>query len=387
VDPIVPLFAHNRRLWLRFWAATQTAALVAAAALAGFSARAVAVFAVLIAYHAFGVFAHRWMLLRPRVVLLYVPLGWLVVVAAISVHPAFALLVFGVVIQAFLFLSFTWAALALGAATLLLLVPTFTRVQREVPRVFLTQVGAILALGITSGAVLFYIHTANREAAVRADLLRRLGVLAERERLSRDIHDTLAQAFASVLRHLEAIELDLGRLDTVAASTLQDHLSRAQSVSRESMAEIRRVVRALRPAELTDATLSSAIERIVARWGDANHVRTDVSVTAVPPLHPEADVIFLRATQESLSNVARHAGARQVRVTLGCVEELVLLTVEDDGRGFDEDEARSGEQRGLSGMRERVRQFSGHVLIETAPGVGTSLTVAMPLTAITSSTP
>lgn len=387
MDPIVPLFAHNRRLWLRFWAATQTAALIVATAAAGLRPQAVAVLAVLVAYHAIGLLAHRWILRRPRVVLLYVPLGWLLVSAAISVHPAFAILAFGVVIQAFIFLPFTWAALALGAAILLFLVPTLTRVRHEVPGVFLTQIGAVLAIGITTGTVLLYIHTANREAAVRADLLRRLGVLAERERLSRDIHDTLAQAFASVLRHLEAIELDLGQLDGVSANTLRDHLARAQSVSRESMAEIRRVVRELRPAELTDATLSSAIERIVSRWGDANHVRTDVSLTAVPLLHPEADVIFLRAAQESLSNVARHAGARHVRVTLGCVEELVLLTVEDDGRGFDEGEARSGEQRGLSGMRERVRQFRGHVLIESTPGMGTSLTVAMPLAAITSATP
>jgi len=298
----------------------------------------------------------------------------------------FALLAFGVAIQTFIFLPFAWAALALGAGLLLFLIPVVADWRQAMPRVLLTQIGALVAVSITTGTILLYVHTANREAAVRADLLRRLGVLAERERLSRDIHDTLAQAFVSVVRHLEAIELELVHMDAPAAHGLRASLAQAQSVSRESLAEIRGVVRALRPTELTETTLPSAIERIVTRWSGANHIRADIAVTGVPPLSPDADVIFLRAAQESLSNVARHASARHVRVTLGRVDELVLLTVEDDGKGFDQTDEQSTEHLGLSGMRERVRQFGGHVLIESAPGAGTSVTVAMPVTAIAGST-
>ena len=348
---------------------------------AGLNARSIAVLASLIAYHAVGLVSHEWMLRRSWAVLLYVPAGWALASAAISVQPAFALLAFGVAIQAFIFLPFAWAALALGAGLMMFLIPVLADWRHAMPRVLLTQIGAIVAISITTGTILLYVHTANREAAVRADLLRRLGVLAERERLSRDIHDTLAQAFVSVVRHLEAIELELAQLDAPAANGLRTSLAQAQSVSRESLAEIRGVVRALRPTELTDATLPNAIERIVTRWGGANRVRADVAVTGVPPLNPDADVIFLRAVQEALSNVARHAGAQHVRVTLGRVDELVLLTVEDDGRGFDQDDERTKEQLGLSGMRDRVRQFGGHVLIESAPGAGTSVTVAMPLAA------
>ena len=386
MDHIVPLFAHNRRLWLRLWAVTQAAAMIVGTGAAGLSPRSLAVLTSLVAYHALGFVFHEWMLRRSWAVLLYVPAGWALVSAAISVHPSFALLAFGVAIQTFIFLPFAWAALALGAGLLLFLIPVVADWRQAMPRVLLTQIGALVAVSITTGTILLYVHTANREAAVRADLLRRLGVLAERERLSRDIHDTLAQAFVSVVRHLEAIELELVHMDAPAAHGLRASLAQAQSVSRESLAEIRGVVRALRPTELTETTLPSAIERIVTRWSGANHIRADIAVTGVPPLSPDADVIFLRAAQESLSNVARHASARHVRVTLGRVDELVLLTVEDDGKGFDQTDEQSTEHLGLSGMRERVRQFGGHVLIESAPGAGTSVTVAMPVTAIAGST-
>jgi signal transduction histidine kinase len=250
--------------------------------------------------------------------------------------------------------------------------------RQETIGVLLTQVGAAVAIGVMSGTVLLYIHTANQLHAAQ----REAGRMDERERLARDIHDTLAQGFASVLRHLELVTLELGRHGKTVDPTVARHLAYAESVSRDSLAEIRRLVRALRPVELAEAPLSSAIERIAKRWGDEHGVLADVSLTAVPSLKPDADVIFLRAVQESLNNVARHARARRVHVTLGQVDELVLLTVEDDGCGFAEGDIRSSEHFGLSGMRERVRRFSGHVLIDSKPGAGASVTVAMPLATI-----
>src|SRR5205085_5369736 len=97
---------------------------------------------------------------------------------------------------------------------------------------------------------------------------------------------------------------------------------------------------------------------------------------------PGADVIVLRATQEALSNVARHARATCVTAGISAVDGLVLLTVEDDGRGFAQADSLGAEKLGLSGMRERVRRFGGHVMIESEPGSGTSLTVALPLASI-----
>ena len=98
---------------------------------------------------------------------------------------------------------------------------------------------------------------------------------------------------------------------------------------------------------------------------------------------PDADVIFLRATQESLSNVARHASATSVNVTFNCIDGLAMLTIEDNGRGFANVEETGERHFGLRGMRERVQRFGGRVLIDSEVGAGTSVTVALPLAGIT----
>ena len=163
---------------------------------------------------------------------------------------------------------------------------------------------------------------------------------------------------------------------------MMPHLAHAQEVSRSSLADIRRLVWALQPAELSAAPLTAALARIVAQWSAANGIAATFTSDEMPAFQPDADVIFLRATQESLSNVARHAGATIVGVSLTSVDGLALLTVEDDGRGFAHAEAQGVEKMGLTGMRERVRRFGGHLLIESVVGGGTSLTVAMPLSSI-----
>jgi signal transduction histidine kinase len=238
-----------------------------------------------------------------------------------------------------------------------------------------------------------------------ADRAREAGVHEERQRVARDINDTLAQGFCSVIKHLEAVELSLqarpSNGDETFPSTVElrpevrsaeaeerllkaalPHLAHAQAVSRTSLEDIRRLVWALQPAELSKAPLAAALARVVAQWGDANAIAARFTSEPLPALHPDADVILLRATQEALSNVVRHASAKHVNVSLTCAEGLVLLTVEDDGRGFAPDEPQSGEHRGLSGMRERVRRFGGQLLIESAVGSGTSVTVALPLSSI-----
>jgi signal transduction histidine kinase len=220
---------------------------------------------------------------------------------------------------------------------------------------------------------------AQRDLAERA---KEAGVQEERQRLARDIHDTLAQGFASVIRHLEAVELSFAQGNGNAMQNAAPHLAHAQAVSRSSLEEIRRLVWALQPPQLAEATLGAALERIVAHWSEANGLPATCNIETLPPLQPDADVIFLRATQESLSNVARHAHATRVSVALHCVDGLVLLSVEDDGRGLaDVDLAGSGKM-GIAGMRERVRRFGGHVLIEGSAGTGTSVTVALPLATI-----
>ncbi|MEP6733469.1 MAG: sensor histidine kinase, partial [bacterium] len=322
---------------------------------------------------------------------------WVLVILAIEVSGAFSLLVLGAIIQGFIFLPFAWAAVTLGVVVAALAAGAGVRDRHEAPSVMLTRVGIVIATGVMIATVLLYIHRANRETALRTRLLQQLdvaqrgladrardaGVLEERQRLSRDIHDTLAQAFTSVIRHLEAVELALRDAGQSASlERVMPHLVHAQAVSRSSLTEIRQVLFALRPAALADASLVAALGRIVEQWGGANDVRTTFTADTLPVLVPDADVIFLRATQEALSNVARHANASNVAISIALVDGLVLLTVDDDGRGFAHTESLGSEQLGLTGMRERVRRFGGHVLIDSTLGSGTSLTVAMPLASI-----
>ena len=415
---IEPLFAHNARLWLRVWIATQlvilgVATYAAAARSAGTSpasapldVRFVFLLAILLGYHAVGFFAYAWIMRRTWAVLVYVPLFWVILLSGADTNAALGLLAMGAILQGFIFLPFAWAISTLAAVTAVFSGSLAARNRHETAALLLTRVGAVIASGVMIGTVLFYIHHSNRETALRTRLLQQLddaqrdladrardaGALEERQRLSRDIHDTLAQAFSSVIRHLEAVELTLGASargvrDEHALPAVMSHLRHAQSVSRASLAEIRHVLWALRPKELADAPLSAALGRIVRQWGENNDTHTDFSADVLPALHFDGDVIFLRATQESLSNVARHANATHVAVTLSTVDGLALLTVEDDGRGFDAGDARGAEKFGLSGMRERVRKFGGHVLIESTVGTGTSLTVALPLSAVAAQAP
>ena len=410
--PLEPLFASSESLWLRVWVATQGLALIVAcyvmlAAAGGLRAfvassvagRAAITVGLLVVYHLVGFRAHGWMMRRPWAVCLFVPLGWALVVAALAIHSGFSVLVLGAVLQGFIFLPFTWAIVTLTLVVLLALAGILGQSARPDMSPLLSRVVALLATGITFGTVMLYIHRANREAALRSRLLlqldaaqrdladraREAGAQEERQRLARDIHDTLAQGFTSVIRHLEAVELSVDVADPAVRETLRaalPHLANARAVSRVSLAEIRRLVWALRPPQLVEVPVAAAIERIVAHWSTANGVAATCSLDDLPPLQPDADVILLRATQELLSNVARHAQAAQVTVAAHCVDGLVLLSVEDDGRGFPGGETAGIGGMGLAGIRERVRPFGGRVLIDSEPQAGTSITVALPLAVV-----
>jgi signal transduction histidine kinase len=418
-SPIEPLFASNGRLWLRVWAVTQTVALIVVCYIvidgpggierfltSRDSAQTIAAVVSIAAYHAIAVSSYGWILRRRWAVSLFVALGWALIVAAITMNTAFSLLVLGAILQGFIFLPFGWGIATLTLIVLLSLAEVLVQSGRQGwdANLTLARIVGLFATGLTVGAVMLYIHRSNRDASIRSQLLHQLddaqrdlaersresGVQEERQRLARDIHDTLAQGFTSVIKHLEAIELFVGRSSNDAGASLDDimararpHLASAQAVSRESLAEIRRLVWALRPPQLVETTLPAALERIVAQWSEANDVAATCTIGVLPPLQADVDVIFLRATQESLSNVARHARATRVGVSMQCVDELVLLSVEDDGCGFTNLDDSRVEHMGLTGMRERVRPFGGHILIESDGGTGTSITVALPLAAIT----
>jgi signal transduction histidine kinase len=212
---------------------------------------------------------------------------------------------------------------------------------------------------------------------VRAE--RKAGVLAERQRLAHEIHDTLAQGFTSIVMHLEAAEQALPG----GAAAVQEHIDQARRTARESLEQARRVVHDLRPQSLENASLPEAIGRVVNRWSEATNITADVTTTGdIQPLHPDVEVTLLRATQEALANARKHASASTVRVTLSYIGDVVMLDVQDNGVGLDGTTATtagSGSGFGLVAMRQRVEQLGGALLIESAPGEGTTLVVEIPV--------
>lgn len=221
------------------------------------------------------------------------------------------------------------------------------------------------------------IEELRRTQAELAASERSAGVLAERQRLAREIHDTLAQGFISVVTHLEAADQALdGDL-----STARRHIGQAAATARENLGQARRVVQDLRPEVLEGSSLVEAVQREADKWSERTSVTAVVTTTgAALPLPPEAEVTLLRAVQESLANVHRHAGASRVSITLSYMPDRVLLDVQDDGRGFDpESPVQSGGGGfGLTAMRQRAEALAGTVYVESSPGEGTTIVVEIP---------
>jgi two-component system NarL family sensor kinase len=204
------------------------------------------------------------------------------------------------------------------------------------------------------------------------------GAAEERNRLAREIHDTLAQGLSATVLHLDAAEalLEAGAdLERIKAA-----VHRALQTTRENLEEARRSVLDLRAAPLEGRTLAEALEELCAELRDAPG--PEVRFTAVGgtrPLPPRVEVGLYRIAQEALSNALRHAGAETVTMDLVAEPDRIALAVEDDGCGFRVGEMPEG-RFGLIGMRERVRLLDGDLRVESAPGAGTRVEAVVPLT-------
>jgi signal transduction histidine kinase len=197
---------------------------------------------------------------------------------------------------------------------------------------------------------------------------REAGVLDERQRMAREIHDTIAQGLAGIITQLEAAEPgQRGR-----------HHENALALARDSLTEARRSVRAVRPEPLAQARLPEAIASVVQRWSHINAVPVELTTTGTArPMHPEVEVTLLRTAQEALANVAKHARASRVGLTLSYMEDLITLDVRDDGVGFAAD-AVGSDSFGLEAMRQRVDRLAGDLVVESTPGSGTAISASLP---------
>jgi signal transduction histidine kinase len=221
--------------------------------------------------------------------------------------------------------------------------------------------------------------TLAENAGLHAQLLtqaREAGVLDERQRMAGEIHDTLAQGLTGIITQLQAADQLRDHPDQA-----RRHLDAAARLARDSLAEARRSVQALRPQPLEDARLPDALGDVVGRWSVVTGVTAEVTTTGTArPLHPDIEVALLRTAQEALANVARHADAHRVRLTLSYMEDLVTLDVRDDGVGFDPEHPRAHGDGGfgLTAMRRRLDRVAGALEIESEPGGGAAVSASVP---------
>jgi signal transduction histidine kinase len=234
----------------------------------------------------------------------------------------------------------------------------------------------------------------QRQLLVQA---REAGVLEERQRMAREIHDTLAQGLIGIVTQLQAAEQAAVRAGVQAVDGWQQHFGAATRLARESLSEARRSVDALRPPQLEAAGLGDALAGVAGRWSALHTVPVELDTTGpARPMPAEAELGLLRAAQEALANVARHARAGRVTLTLDYLEDEVALTVSDDGCGFDPgaepqraplgqiatgtaaQAVEAGGGYGLKAMRERIEALSGTLHVRSGPGAGTSVSARVP---------
>lgn len=203
------------------------------------------------------------------------------------------------------------------------------------------------------------------------------GVLDERQRLSQEIHDTLAQGFTGIITQLEAAAEAKG--DPVE---WQRHVGSAMALARENLTAARRSVRALGPEPLAVATLPDALGEVSRRWSGRTGVEVRFTTTGTArALHPEIEATLLRITQEALANVEKHAAATIVGLTLSYMGDQVTVDVRDDGKGFEPDTVGEG-GFGIPGMRARVARLAGTLHVESEPGGGAAVSADLPAIAL-----
>jgi signal transduction histidine kinase len=305
----------------------------------------------------------------------YVAVLFVLFVPAVWLTGQAAFLLFALIPQVYMALPLLWA---LGPVVVFSLVAWQQQVLFEgqildvLPMVCLVAaLSQVLAWAITS-VQHHNIEQSRLLAELRstqelnARLSHEAGVAAERERLSGEIHDTLAQGFTSIVTLVQAAQGD--------PASASKHLDLALRTARENLAEARTLVAALAPAALDESTLVEALDRQAERLGEDLGIPVRQRTTGdTRPLPTSVEVVLLRAAQEAFNNVRKHAQAKVVAVELAFESDAVRLEVQDDGRGF----TGQPEGFGLRGMRSRVEQVGGTLTVSGESG--TSLSVLVPL--------
>jgi signal transduction histidine kinase len=281
-----------------------------------------------------------------------------------------------------------WGPVAILASTILAICALGIHGGFTVGGVVGPLVGAGVALLIGLGYEALAREAQQREALVReliatqgqlAATEHESGVLAERARLAREIHDTLAQGLSSIQMLLHAAErADPGRPGV-------EHIQLARETAAANLAEARRFIRELTPPQLDDQTLGAALRRLArTQWATQGlDVQVRVSDTLQLPMHLQT--ALLRIAQGAIANVVQHAHASTATITISIEGDRLRFTVADNGTGFDpglasKDTTEKSDSFGLQATSERVKQLGGTLAIDSGMGHGTTLAVDLRLT-------
>lgn len=313
-----------------------------------------------------------------------VRLGWLALVVVLWVALVAAAPSFGICAVPLFFVALpvlsTRATVALAAVLTAVVIVAQVRLGARIePSLVLTPV-AVAGLTVAGYAALA--AQTRRQRRLIAELVstreslaaaeRTAGVLAERARLAREIHDSLAQGFSSTRMLLQAAQ----RVWDADPATARAHVARAAEATADNLAEARRVINDLAPTELADGTrpLPDALRELASRTEADAGLPVTVRVDGTPgPIAPRVAAALLRVAQGALANVREHAHARTAVLTLSYVDNGVALDVYDDGVGFQPSRVRSDGVRG-HGLRlaaDRLAEIGGTLVVESEPGRGT----------------
>ncbi|MDS1271161.1 sensor histidine kinase [Lipingzhangella sp. LS1_29] len=339
-------------------------------------------------------------------------LVWLAAVTAVwalllAHNPDFSWVAFPLFFLHLYLLRGLHALVAVGVITTAVVLAQVWHVQQvSIPIVLGPALGAGCAVVLAVGYAVLYRENEHRRQLIE-DLTRTqdelarsqhtAGVLAERARLAREIHDTLAQGLSSIVLLLRTAERDreaggVGNrgdageraVGKIEASAAVEPLREARQAAEANLAEARRFVRALTPPDLEHDTLPQALERLCARVGREAGIDCRFHlVGAVATLPRGHEIALLRAAQASLANVRAHARANGAVVTLAFLDTEVTLDVVDNGVGFEPGQPpTAGDDTtgyGLSALRERTAVLGGELTVESTVGAGTAVAVRLPL--------
>ncbi len=199
----------------------------------------------------------------------------------------------------------------------------------------------------------------------------------ERQRIARELHDDTAQRLATLMLRLRVLALEK---DPVARA---ERLEELRQEILDTAEGVKRIARGLRPPELEEVGLGSALQAHLRSVREASGLDVEADIQIVDgSLDPDARLVLYRVVQEALSNVVRHSGAARVRLRVSFEDGYVSAVIEDDGHGFSQERAsEGGGGLGLIGMKERAAMIGGRVSIESTPGEGTRIRIDVPATA------